>query len=77
MSQASYSAHPGTIGTASQNGVKVVRVIPTQLNDATHICMNPDQGRMVMRHASTGIEYTTVASSPGSASGVTLIHEGI
>lgn len=70
----SLSPIASTVGLTSSRGHKIVRLVPTETNNATHVSRNPDQGRIIVRRID-GTEFSTVpAIIVGS---VTMIQEGV
>lgn len=56
-----------TAGQANVEGDIVEKVFGSQTNDATHVCTNPDQGRIQL-FTPEGTRYTSVASFVASSS---------
>ena len=58
------SATPvSAVGHVAHHGSVAIKVFPTQLNDATHVATNPDQGRILMQHPVDGSQYTVASSA--------------
>lgn len=48
---------PLTIGALTSAGYRVIRLVPSELNDSSHVQLNPNSGRYLLRNETTGQEY--------------------
>lgn len=60
-------------GMKTKSGHRVIKTVPPDVNDRTHVSVNPNAGRTLLRNEATGYEYYTVDKIV--VNGVTLLFD--